>query len=78
MHTTTPAPAPKLDQEFQNFADAYNCAIIHRGDSIALLLRHYTNEGIEITRQQPDSGDFYTVEDWQMALFTGEAQEFIA
>jgi hypothetical protein len=64
----TPNPIKEL-------AESLDCAILHRAGAIALQLRYYTKGGVQITRHQPDNGDFYTLEEWQSAIKDGSAAE---
>jgi hypothetical protein len=55
----------------KEIATKHDAVVIHErpiyGDGIALLARHYDENGLNVVRFAPDAGDFYPLSEWKTA-----------
>ena len=59
----------------EELAESLDCAILCHDCAYALQLRHYTKEGVQVTRHAPDPCDYHTADEWRAALADGSAAE---
>lgn len=62
-------------RSIEELAGSLDCAILCHDCAYALQLRHYTKEGVQVTRHAPDPCDYHTADEWRAALADGSAAE---